>query len=625
MKFLFFFFSLVICLNAQTIKFEDRMNGDNSVAGLEARGWVVLDEDGGGTTPAWFQGDDGIIVTLEGTANGYVASNYAGANENGVINHWLISPAISVNPGDSLFFYAASPTPGVTAFDDSISLLISITAGTTPGDFASLGRFLVPQGNWGKYFVSFNASATIRFAIQYYIYEGGPTGMRSNYIGLDLFQLYGYATTYPSTIAINKSFTFPNITSSSSYRMIGLPGNINSLASQFITGTRGTDWNAFYDNGTASNYLIEFDGSATFNFKPGNGFWLLSKNAINVSTNVNTVTLAGDNTYSIALHSGWNIISNPFERSTNWAAVIASNGLAANAVINSWNGSSWSQPTQFSPYTAYYFNNTGSLTSLKIPYDPSGTLGKTIEENQIVYSEGDLKISLYANGEEKSKVIIRSNTDASNDYDVNDYFAPPGDFEEARIIIVNDKASSEYKHFMIDSRPEIGEGQIYDLQIKNVSVENVMLKVEGVINYPGYEYYLIDNSLNNFIKLNEGFELNIASGTKERVYTLIIGTESFIEKFKDDFTPKQFALTQNYPNPFNPSTLISYQLPASSHVTLKLFNQLGEEVETLVNEYQQAGNYSTLYIVNSTLASGVYFYTLHAGNFTETRKMILLK
>ena len=152
-----------------------------------------------------------------------------------------------------------------------------------------------------------------------------------------------------------------------------------------------------------------------------------------------------------------------------------------------------------------------------------------------------------------------------------------------------------------------------------------MLKVEGVINYPGYEYYLIDNSLNNFIKLNEGFELNIASGTKERVYTLIIGTESFIEKFKDDFTPKQFALTQNYPNPFNPSTLISYQLPASSHVTLKLFNQLGEEVETLVNEYQQAGSYSTLYIVNSTLASGVYFYTLHAGNFTETRKMILLK
>lgn len=635
MKLLFFFFSLAICLSAQTIKFEDRMNGDNSVAGLEARGWVVLDEDGGGTTPAWFQGDDGIIVTLEGTANGYVASNFAGANTSGIINHWLISPEISVNPGDSLFFYAASPTPGTTAFDDSISLLISLTAGITPGDFASLGRFLVPQGNWGKYFVSFNASATIRFAIQYYIFDGGPTGMRSNYIGLDLFQLYSYSSTYPSTIAINKSFTFSNITSSSSYRMISLPGNINSLASQFITGTRGTDWNAYYDNGAASNYLIEFDGSAAFNFKPGNGFWLLSKNAINVSTNVNTVTLAGDNTYSIPLHSGWNIISNPFERSTNWAAVIAANGLAANAVINSWNGS-WAQPTSFVPYSGFYFNNTTGLTSLKIPYDPSGTLGKIIETNQIVFSENDLKLSLNAGEQEKSKVIIRTNTEANNDYDINDYFAPPGDFEEARIIIVNDKASSDYKYFMIDSRPEIGEGQIYNLQLKNVSAENVTLKIEGLNNYTGYEYYLIDNSLNNLVKVNEGYELNIITGIKEKNYSLVIGTESFIKKLKDDFTPKQFALMQNYPNPFNPSTKIRYTIPSTSissleglAVKLLVYDILGNQVAELVNEQQSPGNYEVEFDARTTnqkaLTSGVYFYTLRAGSFKETKKMILLR
>lgn len=635
MKFLFFFFSLVICLNAQTIKFEDRMNGDNSVAGLEARGWVVLDEDGGGTTPAWFQGDDNIIVTLEGTANGYVASNYAGANTSGVINHWLISPEISVNPGDSLFFYAASPTPGTTAFDDSISLLISLTAGITPGDFASLGRFLVPQGSWGKYFVSFNAAATIRFAIQYYIFDGGPTGMRSNYVGLDLFQLYSYSSTYPSTIAINKSFTFSNITSSSSYRMIGLPGNINSLASQFISGTRGTDWNAFYDNGAASNYLIEFDGSATFNFKPGNGFWLLSKNAIIVSTNVNTVTLSGDNTYSIALHTGWNIISNPFERSTNWAAVVAANGLAANNAIYSWNGS-WTQPTAFTPYSAFYFNNTTGLTSLKIPYDPSGTLGKIIETNQIVFSESDLKISLNTSSEEISKVIIRINSEASNDYDVNDYFAPPGDFEETRIIIHNDKALSDYKYFMIDSRPEIGEGQIYNLQIKNVSDETVTLNIEGLNNYPGYEYYLVDNSLNNLVKVNEGYELNIASGIKEKNYSLVIGTESFIAKLKDDFTPKQFALIQNYPNPFNPTTKIKYTIPSTAissleglAVKLLVYDILGNEVAALINEQQSPGNYEVEFNALTTnhkaLASGVYFYTLHAGSFKETKKMVLLR
>ena len=82
---------------------------------------------------------------------------------------------------------------------------------------------------------------------------------------------------------------------------------------------------------------------------------------------------------------------------------------------------------------------------------------------------------------------------------------------------------------------------------------------------------------------------------------------------------------QNFPNPFNPSTNIQYALASRQFVTLKVFNSLGEEVETLVNEYQEAGAHSKLYIVNSALPSGVYYYQLKAGEFIQTRKMILLK
>jgi polyhydroxybutyrate depolymerase len=90
--------------------------------------------------------------------------------------------------------------------------------------------------------------------------------------------------------------------------------------------------------------------------------------------------------------------------------------------------------------------------------------------------------------------------------------------------------------------------------------------------------------------------------------------------------PGEFSLYQNYPNPFNPSTKISYQIPEVSNVTLKIFNLLGEEVVTLVNnEYQNAGTHSSLFIRNSTLPSGVYFYQLKAGGFVETKKMLLLK
>ncbi|MDY0083530.1 MAG: T9SS type A sorting domain-containing protein [Ignavibacteriaceae bacterium] len=89
--------------------------------------------------------------------------------------------------------------------------------------------------------------------------------------------------------------------------------------------------------------------------------------------------------------------------------------------------------------------------------------------------------------------------------------------------------------------------------------------------------------------------------------------------------PEKFSLFQNYPNPFNPSTTISWQSPLSGWQTLKIFNTLGQEVETIVNEYLEAGFHSKLYIVNSALPSGVYYYQLRAGNHIETRKMIYLK
>jgi hypothetical protein len=89
-------------------------------------------------------------------------------------------------------------------------------------------------------------------------------------------------------------------------------------------------------------------------------------------------------------------------------------------------------------------------------------------------------------------------------------------------------------------------------------------------------------------------------------------------------TPLAFNLAQNYPNPFNPSTTIKYSIPELSKVKLTLFNLLGEEVTTLVNEEKIAGNY-TVEFNASALPSGVYFYQLRAGEYTAVKKMLLLK
>ncbi len=88
--------------------------------------------------------------------------------------------------------------------------------------------------------------------------------------------------------------------------------------------------------------------------------------------------------------------------------------------------------------------------------------------------------------------------------------------------------------------------------------------------------------------------------------------------------PDKFELNQNYPNPFNPSTEISYSIPKSNNVELKVYNSIGKEVATLVNGIQEAGNHKVHFNL-SNLSSGIYFYRLTSGNFTQIKKMILLK
>jgi photosystem II stability/assembly factor-like uncharacterized protein len=88
--------------------------------------------------------------------------------------------------------------------------------------------------------------------------------------------------------------------------------------------------------------------------------------------------------------------------------------------------------------------------------------------------------------------------------------------------------------------------------------------------------------------------------------------------------PEQFALEQNYPNPFNPSTTIRYSIPTSEFVTLKVYDVLGNEVATLVNEEKPAGSYEVNFNA-AELSSGIYFYTLQSGSFTQTKKLILMK
>ena len=102
------------------------------------------------------------------------------------------------------------------------------------------------------------------------------------------------------------------------------------------------------------------------------------------------------------------------------------------------------------------------------------------------------------------------------------------------------------------------------------------------------------------------------------------GGITFVEEEKIDEVPTEFSLLQNYPNPFNPSTKIKYAISGQQYAILNVYDILGNEIETLVNEEKSSGTYEVTWNAVG-LPSGVYFYQLRAGSFIETRKMILLR
>ena len=124
------------------------------------------------------------------------------------------------------------------------------------------------------------------------------------------------------------------------------------------------------------------------------------------------------------------------------------------------------------------------------------------------------------------------------------------------------------------------------------------------------------------------------AGTESRLWRrplseMITGVEN-----QANHLPTEFGLEQNYPNPFNPSTNIKFQIPSTSFVTLKVFDLLGREVATLVNEEMSPGSYERVFSAKggsasggdaSWLASGVYLYRLQAADFVSVRKMLVVK
>ncbi len=182
-------------------------------------------------------------------------------------------------------------------------------------------------------------------------------------------------------------------------------------------------------------------------------------------------------------------------------------------------------------------------------------------------------------------------------------------------------------------------GEIDEIRIWNVARSHGQI-VATMLDTLGSEYYsTADSGLVGYWRFDEFEDLGVNGGGADDIRDYSVnqnhadaeGLPSLVPsgalvsvEIANDLLPVKYHVSQNYPNPFNPTTTINFSIPEATFVYLKIFNSLGEEIQTLISEELSAGNYK--YDWNAiNLPSGIYFYKLQSENFIETKKMILIK
>ena len=274
------------------------------------------------------------------------------------------------------------------------------------------------------------------------------------------------------------------------------------------------------------------------------------------------------------------------------------------------------------PFSGIWFTDTSSATA-KIKYGDSVIVTGTVSEfNDITNLFNVQSVQIVSSGNPVPEPV-KLQTEVFGTSAING--DPVAEQYEGMLV--------EFDNVTVtDTIPYVIQTSVYDYfqyEISN-SGQPMMVMRDGINSYSNDPN---DASIPGITRLRKGTQIQKLVGVlhyASKRFKVVPRTNAdysgvtSVKVNKLDLVPAEFALKQNYPNPFNPATTIDYSLPRESQVSLKVYNLLGQEVISLVNEHQNAGTYSVQFDA-SRLSSGMYLYRIAAGSFTQVKKMLLLK
>jgi|GEM_PF-1163612 len=357
-----------------------------------------------------------------------------------------------------------------------------------------------------------------------------------------------------------------------------------------------------------------------------------------------SLNLSDDNTACYASWStnfGGSAWSNSFVDLSNPYSTKTLNTSGQDVQISNGAGKSNMYVSAYYPFTApYYFQTSNNLGSFPKTNPNSISSGKGVVivkgNAQLSYSLGDVTV-------DNNKISFVKTNDSTNNNNLNNInsslITEPftlnnnSDFSFSAMNGLIDSAAAlaalgnsgyiEYKTELIDDATGAVLGTLSDTKISssNLLSDNVSsfkVNTDGL----GGKTVKMRLTVNTNLYKPEYYEIERYSADGNVTGKFSADTKEISVQGSE--IVKSYELGQNYPNPFNPTTIITYQIPKDGFVTVKVFDALGREIKTLVNDFKSQGKYSVNFDASS-LSSGVYFYQLKAGDYTSIKKMVLLK
>jgi hypothetical protein len=448
---------------------------------------------------------------------------------------------------------------------------------------------------------------------------------------------YSHVAGRPSTIAFDVDQDFDGADEAEDYRLVALPGAVNRPLGNVIEGKAGIDWQAFWDDGSANNFLVEYDESNTFTLRPGKGFWLTSRQPWTTDDSLDVVPLGGDQIASIFLHEGWNIISNPLRKDVPWsrARKVNSGTLQPIWAFNS----SFTQVDTLRSATsgrAYYFLNDQGLDSLAIPL-PNAVLsmegqtntGQLTSDagNQAVEERAAIKLIAQVEDSLRSTVQVGIDPDAVSGLGPRDVVAPPSRFSAISLWLkpTGDQPARR-RRLASEWRPPVSragkDGHTFSIQLQTEISNSVEFSTEGLSGLNRRDVALLHPSTGRSYDLNgkEAITLQKADSTALR---LAVGSAAYVQDQAEKVIPDEVTLT-SYPNPTSGQATLEYTLPEAKEVRLTVYDVLGRQVAVLDQGRKQAGRHEAR-LDGTGLSSGVYFGRLRVGDKTRTQKITVVR